>query len=299
MIETLNHKHIFYFWVVAKRGSIMKASSELNVSQSSVSEQIRLLEESLGVQLFYRSKKGVSTTEYGKRIFAIVDEFFPKLDELAESLLNHKSADVRFLNIGLAPTLSSQVRYAFSYPFIEDIHFTVKIHWGENSYLRQAFEQREIDIILTANESLSPNISSEKRLLGNKKIVFVVRKSFAKGKSSLKDLDGYKFINYTTDADQHYQLRDYLKSKNLRPIRIAEIDDILLVKSVVLSMDCFAAIPYKVVEKEVDEGSLVVIDTPPIKFQPTLRVFYRKELVSERFNNLLSQAEQGLAELFS
>ena len=299
MIESLNYRHIHYFWMVAKQGSITKASSILNVSQSSISEQIKVLEHNMGVQLFVRSKKGVELTEYGKRIYSLVNEFFPKLEELFESLINHKSSDIRFLNIGLAPTLSSDVRYEFCYPFIEDIHYTVKINRGENSYLKEAFEKRELDIVLTTNRGMNLGSSTEKKILTKKKIVFVVRPSLYKKISNIEDVSGHKFINYTADADLHFNLINYLNSKSLSPLRIAEIDDILLVKEVLQSMDCFAALPLKIVETEIKKGKLRIIDEPPTHLQPELTVFYRKDLVNKRFEKLLNIAEKKLKKLFT
>lgn len=298
MLQKINYKHVFYFWVVAKQESIMKAATVLNISASSISEQVKTLEYQLGVQLFLRSKKGVMLTEYGKRIFKTLDQFFPKMEELFESLVNHKSTDVRFLNIGLAPTLSSRVRSAFTYPFIEDIHYTVKIHRGENSYLINAFEMRDIDMILTANRNLNFNIAVERRVLAQKKIVFVMRKGMEKKLHKIEDMSGQKFINYTSDSDLHFSLVDYLNSKNIRPIRIAEIDDMMLVKTVLLSMDCFAALPYKIVEKEVQSQKLVVLESLPEKIQPELSVFYRKGLTSARFEKLMGESIEDLQRLF-
>jgi LysR family transcriptional regulator, transcriptional activator of nhaA len=53
--NTLNYRHLLYFWAVAKEGSLRKASDVLHVSQPSISAQLKQLEESLGTHLFART----------------------------------------------------------------------------------------------------------------------------------------------------------------------------------------------------------------------------------------------------
>ena len=55
----LNYHHLLYFWVVARTGSISKASRELLVSQPTISTQLKALETSLGEKLFDRVGRGL------------------------------------------------------------------------------------------------------------------------------------------------------------------------------------------------------------------------------------------------
>lgn len=174
MLQSLNFKHIFYFWVVAKESSITKASILTNVSQSSISEQIKILESRIGTDLFDRSQKKMSLTSSGRVLFASLDEFFPAIEELFESLKNHKTTDVKFLRIGLCPALSPEVRFKLCFPFIEDFHYTVKILQGENQFLLEAFNQDQIDMIYTTNSSITPHGKYEKYELSKKQFCIIV-----------------------------------------------------------------------------------------------------------------------------
>ena len=49
-MEWLNYHHLFYFWVVAKEGSIAQASKELRLAHPTISAQIHRLEDVLGDQ---------------------------------------------------------------------------------------------------------------------------------------------------------------------------------------------------------------------------------------------------------
>ena len=55
---------------VARCESINKAAEQLYTSQSNVSNSIKSLEEELGIQIFLRTKKGVSVTAEGREFLS-------------------------------------------------------------------------------------------------------------------------------------------------------------------------------------------------------------------------------------
>ena len=63
----LNYKHLRYFWMVGKSGSIARAGEQLHLTPQSISGQLRELEESLGVDLLRKAGRGLELTETGDR----------------------------------------------------------------------------------------------------------------------------------------------------------------------------------------------------------------------------------------
>lgn len=76
----LNHLKTFY--EVARRGGFTAAARALRVSQPSLSRTVRLLEESEGVRLLERGKKGVTLTPEGKTFFEACARIFAEVEQL-------------------------------------------------------------------------------------------------------------------------------------------------------------------------------------------------------------------------
>jgi DNA-binding transcriptional LysR family regulator len=216
LLQSLNLKHIYYFWVVARESSIQKAGIYLNVSSSSISEQIKTLEIRLGLELFDRSQKRMFLSEPGKELYNELDIIFPKLNELFESLVNHKHLDVKQVNIGFCPTLSKDVRFKLCFDIIEDPHYTVQIHQGENSYLVRGFNNGEIDLFYTTNTKINLNGNYKKVKIGVKRYCLVCNSTTAKklsSKEGLQVLHNQRFINYTSDNELHFNILKLIKQK--------------------------------------------------------------------------------------
>ena len=123
-MEWLNYHHLLYFWTVAREGSVSKASSSLRLAQSTISGQVKTLEDSLGEKLFERRGRNLVLTEMGEVVFRYPDEIFsldrelldtvqsrpihrPASDELVDSALlpSPAAARLRLLPGGLQPLL--------------------------------------------------------------------------------------------------------------------------------------------------------------------------------------------------
>src|SRR5256885_9007866 len=75
-MEWLNYHHLLYFWVVARHGSIARASEELRLAHPTVSGQIHRLEDVLGERLFARKGRNLVLTDTGRVAFRYADEIF-------------------------------------------------------------------------------------------------------------------------------------------------------------------------------------------------------------------------------
>jgi len=67
---------------VAKRLNITQVSRDLHVSQPAISQEIRLLENNLGMKLIRKKRRGIELTEAGVSLRIEAEKFFSKLDAL-------------------------------------------------------------------------------------------------------------------------------------------------------------------------------------------------------------------------
>ena len=86
-VGLLNYHHLRYFWVTAGRGTLSGAARELHVSPSTISTQLRQLEEQLGEPLFVRHGRRLVLTEMGRVVQSYADEIFALGTDLRERLL--------------------------------------------------------------------------------------------------------------------------------------------------------------------------------------------------------------------
>jgi len=82
------------FEAAARHLSFKEAAQELCVSLSAVSHQIKLLEGSLGVELFTRKARSVELTKVGQFYYPILREAFDKIADGTETLLAPQQSDV-------------------------------------------------------------------------------------------------------------------------------------------------------------------------------------------------------------
>jgi LysR family transcriptional activator of nhaA len=102
----LNYHHFLYFWVVAREGSIARASIELRLAEPTISGQIRRLEESLGERLFTRSGRHLVLSDVGQVAYRYADEIFSLGREFTEGLKGRAGSTKPLrLTIGIADVL--------------------------------------------------------------------------------------------------------------------------------------------------------------------------------------------------
>jgi len=123
--RTVNLNSFLYFEAVARRGTITRAAEELFVSPSAVSQQIKLLEQQLGVKLFRRSGRAVSLTFEGNQLFQTSSSAIRTLLE-AQQDLGRVHEPLR-LNLRVTPSFGVRWLSPRLANFL-DSHPTIEMH---------------------------------------------------------------------------------------------------------------------------------------------------------------------------
>ncbi len=230
-MEWTNYNHLFYFWTVARHGSVSKASSELHLSQPTISEQVRKLEESLGVKLFERAGRGIRLSEAGQVAFRYAEEIFRQGRELRTALSQHAPAMPTRLVVGLAHSLSKQVAYRLLAPALRGstaLRLLCVEDRPEQLFARLAL--RQFDVILS-DAPLPPaaHLRAFNHSLGSSGISFMAaRKGPGKqrrGRKFPQLLDGEPFLLPEPSTNLHNSLQSWFDRKGISPTIVGEFSD--------------------------------------------------------------------------
>jgi len=115
-MTTLNYKHLHYFWAVAKAGGVTRAAERLHLTPQSISGQLKVLEESLGGDLFTRVGRKLELTEAGRVALAYAEEIFPRGEELQDVLKHRRGSMPELLRVGVADVVPKSIAFRLLEP---------------------------------------------------------------------------------------------------------------------------------------------------------------------------------------
>ncbi|WP_435608272.1 LysR family transcriptional regulator [Pseudomonas knackmussii] len=256
-MRRLNFHHLHYFWAVAKEGNLTRAAQSLHVSQSSLSTQIRALEEQLGHPLFIRSGRSLQLTEAGRMALDYADTIFALGSELQTTLQGNQQAS-QALRIGAVATLSRNFQENLLRPFLgrEDLRITLES--GSLDDLLERLALHKLDVVLT-NKAVSADAQRtwQCRLLDRQTLCLVGPPRQAGQAFELsRDLDRARLIVPGRSSDIRSQFEVYCNSHGLAPVICAEVDDMAMLRLLARDSGDLALLPAVVVQDELQSGSL-------------------------------------------
>ncbi len=173
-MEWLNYHHLFYFWVVARTGSIARACKELRLTQPTISGQLQKLELTIGAPLFVREGRGLRLTDTGRLVFRYSEEIFSTGREMMEVVRGQRGAKKLRLVIGIADVIPKLVAYRLLSALGDLAEPVVPVcREDKTEKLLALLALHEVDVVLT-DTGLPPNVRVRgySHLLGECGVVF-------------------------------------------------------------------------------------------------------------------------------
>ena len=145
----LDSRQLRYFREIIDNGSMSGAARTLGIAQPSLSQLVRNLEETLGVELLIRTARGVLPTEAGMRLYHHACQIENYIEAAREDVVNTGSEPSGRVLFGMPPTISM----ALSIPMAETIRIEMpKVKFGAieamSGHLREWVIKGEIDLAL-------------------------------------------------------------------------------------------------------------------------------------------------------
>lgn len=233
-MEWLNYHHLLYFWTVARKGSVAKASEELLLAPPTISAQIGRLEGALGEKLFSRSGRRLVLTETGQVVFRYAEEIFSIGRELMDTLKGRPTGRPLQLLVGVVDMLPKSVVYRLIEPAFQ-LPSPVQIVCREDPPDRMLglLAMHQLDLILSdAPLPAGSSVRAFNHSLGDCAVGFYAK---LKGAEKLKrgfprSLEGTPMLLPTESAALRAELDEWFEAQGIRPLVAEAFDDFSLIR---------------------------------------------------------------------
>lgn len=231
----LNYNHLYYFFSVAREGSIAKASASLHLTPQTISGQISKFEDQIGVNLFDRKGKTLQLSEMGRLIFSHAEEIFQLGDELSNLLKSQDPVPWQTLTVGITDVIPKVLAHHLLKPALKmDESIRLVCHEGDQISLLASLAINKLDLIIT-DRPLEPggHIKAYTHQIAESGLTFFATQERAAEyrKGFPQSLSGQSFLMQSKKSAVRQRLMMWLDKVAVTPNIVAEFDDSALMKS--------------------------------------------------------------------
>lgn len=261
-MEWLNYHHLLYFWLVAREGTIARASQVLRLAQPTISGQIRALEQALGEKLFERKGRRLALTDVGRVVYEYADEIFSLGRELQQALKGHAGTRPARLRVGVSDVVPKLVAYRLLAPaLVGDGAVQLTCTEDKTERLLAELSTHEIDLVLSdAPVGAGATVRAFNHLLGECGVSFFATPKLAERHPGRfpQRLEGAPLLLPLSSTQLRRGLDRFLEAAGVTPRIVAEFEDSALMK--VFGEQGEGVFPGPtVIEKEIREHYGVVV----------------------------------------
>ncbi len=271
-------RNLITFIHVAELGSFTKAGEQLGYSQSTISFQIKQLEEEFGCLLFERINHTVTLTERGHALVSYAHQIRTLTDAFKETTSKEENL-TGHIHIVAPDSVCEElvsahyVDFHNQYPFL-----TIKFTTADTNEMFDMLDHNEADLIITLDRHCYNKdyiIAKEERLsmhfVTNANSRFAGRKGL-----SIRDIAAEPFI--LTESGQGYRrvLDRELAKQSMEIMPVLEIGRTDVITSVLAKSDMISFLPDFVTRELVDTGVLCYLDVCDVHVEIWKQLIYHK-----------------------
>ncbi len=231
----INYKQFHYFWAVAKAGSIVRASKQLHLTPQTLSGQIGILEESLGVTLFRRVGRGIELTETGQLALTYAEDIFQTGNALEETLRAGTRERHRLFKVGISDAVPKSIAYRLLAPAMSlDEPIKIICREGKLEPLLGELAIHRLDLVLADRPMPSEiDIKGRSNQLSECGISFFATHALANtyGQKFPQNITKAPLLLPGEDSAVRKRLMQWLSAQRIQPHIIGEFDDSALMRA--------------------------------------------------------------------
>ncbi|MDR5898500.1 LysR substrate-binding domain-containing protein [Halomonas vilamensis] len=291
----LNYHHLYYFWQVAKSGHLTRTAEALHVSQSSLSQQIRQLEERLGQALFIREGRQLHLSEAGRLAFDYADAIFTQGEELSALFAEGGHAHREVVRVGAVATLSRNFQEEFVRPLLGRDDLDLILQSGGMDDLLRRLSAHKLDVVLSnqpvRGDSEHPWRSQR---LARQPVSLIASPDLSPLPEFPKALSGHAFILPGAENASRHAFDQLCSHYRLSPKIAAEVDDMAMMRLLARDTQHIAVMPPVVVRDELHNGTLKDYGALPGVWEEFYAITIQRRFESPSLKALLKRPGEAL-----
>ena len=294
-LEWLNYHHLRHFWVIARRRSLTQAARDLNISPSTLSQQLGELEAWLEHPLFERRGRQLHLTEGGRIALEHAETIF----QTGRELLDHfrrSGPERHVLRIGAVSPLSKNLQFEFVLPLLKSGDTRVNVVAGSLHDLVRQLHEHKLDLVLS-NMPLRPDQEQNvfNHPLGEMPVFLVgcVAGKLPSGRFP-SWLQGVPVFLPSRQSHVRSDFDLLLAEAGVEPDVRAEVDDMALLRLLALSGEGLALVSAIVVERELQTRQLRSVFRVPGLVERFYAITIRRRFGNTRIEAAVAHFRQTL-----
>jgi DNA-binding transcriptional LysR family regulator len=276
--SSMELRNLITFIHVAELGSFTKAAEQLGYSQSTISFQIKQLEDELDCLLFERINHTITLTKRGHELVTYAHQVRALTDEFKESLTKDEEISGH-IHIVTPDSVcddminSHYIDFHSKYPNI-----SIKFTTADTLVMFEMLDHNEADVIITLdNHSYNKDYIIAKEEPLSMHFVASSKSKFADVKGlSIKDIVNEPFI--LTEYGQGYRrvFDKELAKRSLDITPVLEIGRTDIITTTVANSDMISFLPDFVTRELIESGELIYIDVRDMDLEIWKQLIYHK-----------------------
>lgn len=227
-MRTLNYNHLYYFWTVAREGTIARAAEVLHLTPQTISGQLGEFEMRLETRLFTRHGRRLVLTDVGRMVYDYADNIFRLGNELTDVLQRGIQNTGQRLTVGLVDEVPRLIAHRVISPAFQFDNVVLTCRTGKIDELLADLSIHRLDILLSDTPlSTGLNIRAYNHLLGESGLSFFAAESRAETyrKGFPASLNKAPLLLPTMNSPMRRSLEQWFRKLDIRPVIRGEFEE--------------------------------------------------------------------------
>jgi DNA-binding transcriptional LysR family regulator len=252
----LDVRQLEMFRAVAEEGGFTRAAQRLNVSQSAVSRQVKLLEEELGGLLLHRTGKGVTLTGQGELLLKAANRIHRDIQDVAWQISETQKLQRGMLSLGGGMTVCMHVLPRLLKKFrslYKDVD--LRVTSGTSEAILRLVRNHQVDLGLLTLPIVAADLEVQPVLKEEMVVVTAPRHPLTRERTvDAKSLGRYPLVLFERGSNTRKVLDEFFLEQEIPTDVAMETENVEIIKAMVASGLGISVIPYAAIARDMRAG---------------------------------------------